>query len=273
MKIKMLVILILFSFFAPNVFGIGLSPPQLRLMEAPMGEDLKVASVVITNTNTEPDHIVLQISCLDRSRGHKLRVICNGCSRDVGIQRGDLIDGACPFCASKDLVIYDFPPDNILDNITLKCASHPLEKKGSRQYYTVDELQPGETIEVDIYISIPNSEPYYDKHWEARIMATSVDSVEGAGEFIVYGVEAKFLIDTQMPEEVVEEVINEDEDNNPYVILGVVGLAGIIVTVFIIAFVKTKKEDVFVDFSDNPNPSKKSKKDTPKRIKRGRKIL
>ena len=263
MNAKLIVfILVILSFFIPTVASIGLSPPQLRLTEAPMGENMRVASIVVTNTGTEPDYILFQMGCLARTRGHKLRVICSNCSRDVGIQRGDLIDGACPFCDSRDLIIYDFTPDEILDNITLGCSSYPLERRGDRQYYTADELQPGESIEVDIYVDIPDSKAYYNKHWEARIMATSVDNVEETGEFIVYGVEAKFLIDTQTW----REARAEEGTNYIFVALGMVGAAcGAIA--LIVFFIKVRRKTVPLSFPEKADSSK-----TIKSIK-GRKLL
>lgn len=253
-KIKIVIVLVLFSFFfIPNVTSIGLSPPQLRITNAPMGENMKVASIVVTNTGTEPNYILFQIGCLAKTRDHKLRVVCNGCSRDVGIQRGDLIDGACPFCGSRDLIIYDFTPNEILDNITLGCLSHPLERRGNRQYYTVDEVQPSESVEVNIYVNIPDSKSYYNKYWEARIMATSVDNVEGTDEFIIYGVEAKFLIDTQTW----QEVRTEEGTNYIFVALGIVGaVCGAIILIIIIFFIKVRRKAVPLTFPEKADISR-----------------
>jgi hypothetical protein len=44
-------------------------------------------------------------------------------------------------------------------------------------------------------VNISDAAQYYGQHWEARIMATSVDNLTSSG-FLVYGVETKFLLDT-----------------------------------------------------------------------------
>jgi hypothetical protein len=99
MKIKPSLIFLFFSLLLvvsfclfPLIQGVGLSPPQLRVENAPVGVKTNVATLVVTNTgNTEPAYLLFKISCLEKSRENKLRVICTACNRDVGIQRGDLI--------------------------------------------------------------------------------------------------------------------------------------------------------------------------------------
>ena len=81
-------------FFSTNVFAIGIYPPQLRLQDAPMGEQREVASMTIVNTDDKPNYFVFKISCLEQTRQNKLRVICTKCNREVGIQRGTLIHPA-----------------------------------------------------------------------------------------------------------------------------------------------------------------------------------
>jgi len=78
--------------FVLLVQGVGLAPPQLRVENTPLGVKMNVAMLVVTNTgNTEPAYLIFKISCLEKTRESKLRVICLNCNRDVGIQRGDLI--------------------------------------------------------------------------------------------------------------------------------------------------------------------------------------
>lgn len=90
-KAVVAVALVLFLVFIPTVDGIGLSPPQLRVTGANVGADVRAASIMLTNTDDKPAYLLIGIRCLEKSRPHKLRVVCNGCSREVGIQRGDLI--------------------------------------------------------------------------------------------------------------------------------------------------------------------------------------
>lgn len=180
------------------VSGIGLSPPQLRLENAPMGEQRAVASLIVSNTDSEPVYMILKISSLERTRESKLRVICTACRREIGIQRGDLVDGACPFCdATGDaLIFYDFPPDDVLRNITLSSVDCPLEPYAG-MYKTVEKVPVGRAIKVDITVSVPAQREYYGKHWEVRVMASSVRELDELSGFIIYGAEAKFLVDSQ----------------------------------------------------------------------------
>ena len=221
-KIKFTVaMLVLILFFTCNVDSMGMSPPQLRITNTPISGDTKMATLVLRNTDDESAYILMQITCLASSRSHKLRVVCNNCSRETGIQRGDLLDGTCPFCSSGNLLFYDFPPAFVLDGISLKCEKEPLEKIGDKLYKTIDKVNPKDAIEVDIYLDLSSDEMeasylndvlegavapltvkevgrvlngranasiYFDyiekcygQHWEARITATSVSNISETG--------------------------------------------------------------------------------------------
>lgn len=263
---KLIIGLLLIIVLMPNVAGIGLSPPQLRVTEAPIGTNTYVATISTVNTGDEPAYMILKISCLAKTREHKLRVVCNGCSREIGIQRGDLINESCPFCNSTNLIYYDFPPDDILDSINLACKDHPLEKIENRMYKTEEKIQPNEAANIDIYLNISDIKEYYNQHWEARIMAISVIDMEDLSKFIVYGIEAKFLIDT--PVLIEKTVTKMKEEDNTFIFLGL-GLIGISILVVVgIFFFKSRKKDVLIHF-----PETSSKKKTFKKIAGGKRLL
>lgn len=243
---KLLLVLLLITVLMPNVAGVGLSPPQLRVTEASMGANTCVATLRTVNTGNEPAYMILKISCLAKTREHKLRVICNNCSREIGIQRGDLINGACPFCGSTNLTYYDFPPSEVLDNINLACKEHPLEKIENRMYKTKEKIQPQTSADIDIYLDIPDKKEYYNKYWEARIMAISVTNMDQLHEFIVYGIDCKFLIDTQIQ---IEKPIIKAEEGNYMFIFMLLGSIGIFVMVAVaVFFFKTRKKDIVINF-------------------------
>lgn len=313
-KLLLTGLLIIILVLTPNVVGVGLSPPQLRVTEAPMGKNTYVATLSTVNTGNEPAYMVLIINCLARTREHKLRVICNGCNREIGIQRGDLLhpkqiksiinetiiteenikanissfpnatigdyvlikdsfvqriipiekkdNSFCPFCNSDDLLFYDFPPDDILEHgINLACEDYPLEEIDNRTYKTIDKIEPGMSANIDIYLDIPDTKDYYNKYWEARVMAISVTDMDRLSEFIVYGIDCKFLIDTQ---KWIETTTTTEESNSPIVmVLSAIGIA--VVATGIILF-KTRERTVSIVF-----PKKEEK--IFKKITKGKKLL
>ena len=263
MEKKLIIGLLLLIVLMPNVVGVGLSPPQLRVTEAPMGANTYVATLSTVNTGTEPAYMILKISCLASTREHKLRVICNGCSREIGIQRQDLINAACPFCDSTDLIYYDFPPDDVLDNINLACKDNPLEKIDNRMYKTEEKIQPDASAEIDIYLDIPDIKEYYNQHWEARIMAISVTDMEKLDEFIVYGIEAKFLIDTPV---LIEESATKTKEDYTFILLvfGSIGMFAITIGAFLF---KSRERSIPISFPEG------QREKTLKRIGKGRKLL
>lgn len=93
-NLKFIAFFFILFIFVTNAVSTGLSPPQLRITNTPMGEMSKVSTLRVVNTDNEPKYIILKISCLDASRENKLRVICVDEGREVGIQRGDLIHPA-----------------------------------------------------------------------------------------------------------------------------------------------------------------------------------
>lgn len=262
MEKKLIIGLLLIIVLMPNVVGVGLSPPQLRVAEAPMGTNTYVATLSTVNTGNEPAYIILKISCLASTREHKLRVICNGCSREIGIQRQDLINAACPFCDSTDLIYYDFPPDDVLDNINLACRGNPLEKIGNRMYKTEEKIQPQASADIDIYLDIPDIKEYYNQYWEVRIMALSITDMEKLNDLLVYGIDAKFLIDT--PVLIEESAAKTKEDRTfMFLVLGSIGMFAIVICAF---FFKSRERSIPISF-----PGQREK--TLKRIGKGRKLL
>jgi hypothetical protein len=256
--VKALLCLLLMMILFPSVAGVGISPPQLRVTEAPMGASVDVAVLKTTNTGSEPAYMILRVGCLEKTRESKLRVICNNCSREIGIQRADLINGTCPFCGSTNLIFYDLPPDEVLDGIVLESSDHPLEKTENRIYKTIEKLQPGESASIDIYLNILDKQEYYNQHWEARIMALTITDMSKLSEFIVYGIDAKFLIDT--PEKMVEP---GKSGGGQYTLIG--GMAAGAVAIVAVLFL------IYMRVRRAPSP-KKEKSDAPI-VREGRKIL
>lgn len=238
--VKAMLALLLMCFLTFNVVGIGLSPPQLRVIDAPMGVDARVCALRITNTDKDACYIIFKIGCLESDRLNKLRVICNGCHREIGIQRGDLVNGTCPFCGSDDLIFYDIPSDEILNGINLSCYEYPLVFDNvSGTYHTVDKLPSGGVMDIDISVFVPDEPSYYDKHWEARIMATSVENLS-RDSFLVYGVENKFLLDTpELPN------VEGSSDFSGFMLVGAsISSACGAVFVLYVLFKGKKKDDV-----------------------------
>lgn len=243
MKIIFVVMLVASLAVIPNVSGIGVSPPQLRLTEAPMGANVSVASLSAVNTGNEDVYMILKVGCLSDTREHKLRVICDGCNREVGIQRGDLVNGACPFCNSTNLVHYDFPPGDIMDGISFACADYPIEKIDDRIYKTIGKILPGEAANMDIYVSIPDIKEYYNKHWEVRITVTAISNMSRLSDFIVYGIDSKFLIDTQVW---IEEIATEKDYTFIFLAIGLIGV--FVALAISVLFFKSRKKDVLLTF-------------------------
>lgn len=191
--------LLILSFLSTTVSSVGLAPPQLRMENVSIGEETQEATLVVSNTGgSGPSYIIFKISCLEKTREQKLRVICLNCSRDVGIQRGDLVDGCCPFCgASGDkLIFYDLPPSDVMSSVMISCDEYPLEPYMGG-FRTKEKISPGAAIDADISVNIPDKAEYYGKHWELRIMATTVTDLNAtSGMSMNYGAETKFLVDT-----------------------------------------------------------------------------
>ena len=146
--------LILILFFTSNIDGIGFSPPQARVVGVvPVSDNIKVADIMLTNTGNEPAGLMLQVTCLEKSRPHKLRVICTSCSREIGIQRGDLIspaklinlDGVNGTIECKDGEKYDItiPIINITDaDVTYMVGDYVLvDKKHTHIIKKIDEKE------------------------------------------------------------------------------------------------------------------------------------
>jgi hypothetical protein len=294
-SLKAILVILILSFFITNVLGVGLSPPQLRITNVPMGEMAKVSTLRIMNTGATATYVILKISCLEPNRLNKLRVICVDENREIGIQRGDLVypakikeidgknitveykdgtskniskqnemayaiddyiligdagnimkkidnaeaslnKGYCPFCGSSNLIFYDLPPPEILNSIQLSCEEYPLEKMDNTTYHTIERLDAGKTADIDISLNIPDEAQYYGGHWEARVMATSVDNLT-AGAFLVYGVETKLLLDTPV-------LAVKSEPNNVsitmFILVGL-GIGGIIAVCLLIHIVHRKR--------------------------------
>lgn len=192
----LLAVFLMITLFAPSVISIALSPPQLRATNVPLGIDKEIADISVDNTKDVSVYLILQVGSLEQSREDKLRVICNNCSRQTGIQRRHLINGRCPHCNSTDLIMYDLPPENILNSVWLTCSEYPLEKIDDTTYRTVEKLNADENAIMEIHINIPNRDEYYGQHWEVRILAVALDTKEYAQGSITYGAETRFLIDT-----------------------------------------------------------------------------
>lgn len=250
LKSKFILLISILSIFFPSVASVGLSPPQLRIEDAIMGHtNSSVASITVMNTEGEQTYFVLSVSRLQEERAEKLRVICFACNRHVGIQRRDLVDGNCPFCGAgpEHLIMYDLPPDNILDDMNLECEEYPLMKMKDRQWRTIDKVAAGDDTEIDIFINIPDEEKYYGQHWEARIMATSVPELEDLENFIVYGIEAKVLIDTPA----LPPVVEEKSGINLVLVSGILVVIATISIVLYFVFFRTKKESR-IEFPKDP---------------------
>jgi len=249
--------IIFILFFSMNVFAIGIYPPQLRLQDAPMGEKTEVASMTIVNTDDKPNYLIFKISCLESTRQNKLRVICTGCNKDVGIQRGDLENGTCPFCGANDsyLIKYDLPPPNILSNITIIGKAYPIEPYKGTMFRTTEIIPAKQSVDIFISVNIPDEKKYYGQHWEARIMATAIANLDelDKGMSMTYGAETKFLIDTQE--------WKEKQGNDNGLLFG--GIFGFIILICISSYVFYRKKVLM---------PKNGKKKVPL-IKEGRKIL
>lgn len=302
----MVIVLVLILFFTSSVSSIGLSPPQLRVVGAPMIANSKAATLLLRNTDNEPAYLLMQITCLASSRPHKLRVVCNGCSRQTGIQRGDLMNGTCPFCSSDNLLFYDFPPAFVLDGISLVCEKSPLEKTGDRTYKTVDKVASQDTIEINIYLDLSSEEinmsilntilrgataplnvedvgrildgranasvyvdyieRRYGQHWEARITVTSVSNLS-QGE----GASLVYGAESKFLIDTVALSLKKEEmkiDDQPSLWLFIIiAVGGATIVGFIVIIVKARKKEVDIKF-----PASKRRQPLARIIK-GRKLL
>ncbi|MBE3122958.1 MAG: hypothetical protein IMZ58_12250 [Thermoplasmata archaeon] len=250
--------IILILFFSTNVFAIGIYPPQLRLQDAPMGELKEVASMTIVNTDDNPNYFVFKVSCLEQTRQNKLRVICTGCNKDIGIQRGDLENGTCPFCSANDsyLIKYNLPPANILSDIILTGKAYAIEPYKETMYRTTEIIPAKQSVDIFISVNIPDENEYYGQHWEVRIMATAIPNLDelNNGMSMTYGAETKFLIDTP-------ELTQEQKQNNNGLLFG--GIIGFLVLIACVSYTFYKKRVLM----------RKNGKERLPVIKEGRKIL
>lgn len=216
-----------------------------------MGVNTEVATLVVTNTEDEPVYLVFKISCLSAEREHKLRVICNNESREVGIQRRDLnlshlnitqinsssyLDGRCPFCNSSDLTFYDLPPDVILEGVHLRCDDNPLKLQDGR-YETMNKVEPRDDVHIAVILDIPDEKRHYGKNWELRILVMSAEEIEDLESGgVMLGPETKLLIDTAKQ---IEET--ESSSNAGFILLFMI-IVGAVLSSAIIILIKKGKE-------------------------------
>ncbi len=188
-------ILIIVLFIMPStalVSGIGLSPAEMRVVDA-IGSGV-IGSVVLVNSESGSITFILQIqspSELPTEEEH-LRVICEDC-HDTH-QRYEIIDGICPNCGSTNLVIYERIPNNVLQYLDLSGVDCELIKK-ENFYYTNEKFQQNEQCTVEILLDLPYKNEYSNKHWEAHITATTTSDINNIGMGILAGVQMRLLLD------------------------------------------------------------------------------
>lgn len=188
-------ILVITIFIVPStalVSGIGLSPAEMRVVDA-IGSGV-IGSIVLVNSESETINFILQIqspSELTTEEEH-LRVICENC-HDAH-QRYEIIDGICPICGSKNLVIYERIPNNVLQYLSLNGVDCELIKE-ENFYYSNEKFQQNEQCTVEILLDLPYKEEYSNKHWEAHITATTTSDVNNIGMGILAGVQMRLLLD------------------------------------------------------------------------------
>lgn len=240
MRTAKLLLGVIVSFFilSVSVCGIGVSPPQLRVANSPVGIKTDVAIIEVTNTETTPVYVLFKVCCLTAGRENKLRVICNNESREVGIQRADLIDGRCPFCNSTNLTFYELPPDIILESVSLESDENPLETLGNGKFRTSNKMEIQDVISVKIIVEIPDEKELYGKNWELRIALMALENLSNT-PFMMIGPEVKFLIDTTEQEE-----IETEKENTGMIILFMIIGSVVIVSAVAIFFIRSKKEPI-----------------------------
>lgn len=187
--------LVLSLFMLPSailVSGIGLSPAEMRVVDAE-GSGV-IGNIVLVNTESEPKNIVLQIQSppLASSEQKHLRVICEDC-HDTH-QRYEIIEGCCPRCGSHNLTFYERIPDEVLNYISLRGKDCNLIKKGS-VYFTSEKYLPKEQCSVEILLDLLNKEEYSDKHWEAYVTVTTTSDITAPGMGVAAGVQMRLLLD------------------------------------------------------------------------------
>jgi len=174
------------------VSGIGLSPAEMRVVDA-IGSGV-IGSIVLVNSESESINFILQIqspSELPTEEEH-LRVICEDC-HDTH-QRYEIIDGICPNCDSKNLVIYERIPNNVLQYLDLNGVDCELIEK-ENFYYTNEKFQSNEQCTVEILLDLPYKEEYSNKHWEAHVTATTSSDINNIGMGVLAGVQMRLLLD------------------------------------------------------------------------------
>jgi len=188
-------ILVIILFIIPStalVSGIGLSPAEMRVVDA-VGSGV-IGSIVLVNSEGESINFILQIqspSELSTEEEH-LRVICEDC-HDTH-QRHEIIDEICPNCDSNNLVIYERIPNNILQYLDLSGVDCELIKK-ENFYYTNEKFQQNGQCTVEILLDLPYKEDYSNKHWEAHITATTTSDINNIGMGVLAGVQMRLLLD------------------------------------------------------------------------------
>jgi hypothetical protein len=189
------IILFIITFIIPStalVSGIGLSPAEMRVVDA-VGSGV-IGSIVLVNSEGESINFILQIQSPSESPSEEehLRVICDDC-HDTH-QRYEIIDGICPNCGSKNLVIYERIPNNVLQYLDLNGVDCELIKK-ENIYYTNEKFKQNEQGTVEILLDLPYKEEYSNKHWEAHITATTTSDINNIGMGVLAGVQMRLLLD------------------------------------------------------------------------------
>jgi hypothetical protein len=209
------------------VSGIGLSPAEMRVIDA-VGSGV-IGSIVLVNSEGELKNFILQIqspSELPTEEEH-LRVICEDCYETH--QRYEIINEICPNCDSENLVIYERIPDNILQYLDLNGVDCELIKKDN-YYYTNEKFTQNEQCTVEILLDLPNKEEYSNKHWEAHITATTTSDINNIGMGVLAGVQMRLLLDVPT----IKSSISTPAGINPMIFLYIIIFSIIILCLYLL---------------------------------------
>jgi RNA polymerase subunit RPABC4/transcription elongation factor Spt4 len=189
------IILIIILFIMPSsvlVSGIGLSPAEMRVVDA-VGSGV-IGSLVIVNSESGTINFILQIQSPSESPNEEehLRVVCEDC-HDTH-QKYETVDGICPNCGSKNLTMYERIPNNVLQYLDLRGVDCELIEEEDL-YFTNEKFQYNEQCTVEILLDLPNKEEYSNKHWEVHITATTTSDISNLSMGVLAGVQMRLLLD------------------------------------------------------------------------------
>jgi hypothetical protein len=222
-----LIIIILIIPSTAFVSGIGLSPAEMRVIDA-VGSGV-IGSIVLVNSESESKNFILQIqspSDLPTEEEH-LRVICEDCHETH--QRYEIINEICPNCDSENLVIYERIPDNVLKYLDLNGVDCELIKK-ENYYYTNEKFTQNEQCTVEILLDLPYKEEYSNKHWEAHITATTTSDISNIGMGVLAGVQMRLLLDVPN----IKSSISTPAGINPMIFLYIIIFSIIILCLYLL---------------------------------------